>query len=190
MEKLLQEKLNPDETLLWTAKPEAFETLDAAYKAPIVRKIMLVVLGIVILGGWYVSAAIANGVKVQPVAIVVCALPFLYSIWNDFSDAKKLRTQIVYGLTNQRILTFNGKQLDGQEYGKVTDYAFITDEAGHVSLVCGPDALKAGEEKTREEAVCGFRMNIDTDTCESYAMYGITEHVKQVQAILDKHIAV
>jgi hypothetical protein len=86
-------------------------------------------------------------------------------------------------------VTLNGKQLDGQEYGKVTDYAFITDEAGHVSLVCGPDALKAGEKKTREEAVCGFRMNIDTDTCESYAMYGITDYVKQVQAILDKHIA-
>ena len=46
MEKLLQEKLNPDETLLWTAKPEAFETLDAAYKAHIVRKIMVVVLGL------------------------------------------------------------------------------------------------------------------------------------------------
>ena len=188
MEEYLRSKLNDDETLLWAASPEAFETLDAAYKMPIIRKIVTIVLGILVLGGWYVSAAIANGVKVQPVAIVVCALPFLYSIWNDFSDAKKLKNQILYALTDQRIITLNGKKVHGVEYAKVAEYEFITDKAGHVSLVCGVDAIKAGEKKTREEAVCGFRMNIDTDVCESYAMYGITEHALQVKEILSKNI--
>ena len=96
---------------------------------------------------------------------------------------------MVYGLTDQRIVTLNGKQLHAQEYAKVTDYAFVTDAAGHVSLICGPDALKAGEKRVREAAVCGFRMNIDTDTCESYAMYGITDHAQQVKTILDQYIA-
>ena len=188
MEELLRAKLHDDETLLWTARPEDFETMDAAYKTAIIRKIVMVILGIVVLGGWYVSAAIANGVKVQPLAIVVCALPFLYSIWNDFSDAKKLRTQVVYGLTDQRIVTLNGKLLHALEYAKVQEYEFVTDGAGHVSLLCGPDALKAGAKRAREAAVCGFRMNIDTDTCESYAMYGITDHAQQMKDILSKKL--
>lgn len=188
MEKLLREKLLEDETLLWTSVPGTFDTMDAAYKAPILRKILLTAVGIVVLAGWYISAAVANGVKVQPIAIVVCALPFLYSIWNDFSDAKKLKTQTLYALTDRRILTLNGKQLHALEYEKVTEYDFVTDAAGQVSLICGPDAIKAGVKHTREAAVCGFRMNIDTDTCESYAMYGITDHAQQVKAIMDKYI--
>lgn len=189
METMLQDKLHPDETLLWSAKPEAFETLDATYKTPIIRKITITLLAIVVLSSWYISAAISNGVAVQPIAILVCASPFLYSIWNDFSDAKKLKSQILYALTDRRLLTLNGKQLFSLEYNKLCCYDLVTDAAGHISLVCGEDALKAKEKSRREAAVCGVRMNIDTDLCESYAMYGITDSAGQVKEFLSKYAA-
>ena len=189
METMLQNHLKEGETLLWSAKPEAFETLDATHKTPIVRKIAIIVLSIAVLSAWYISAAVANGVKVQPIAILICASPFLYSIWNDFSDAKKLKNQILYALTDQRLLTLNGKQLSALEYGKVPCYDLVTDAAGHTSLICGEDAMKAKEKTRREAAVCGVRMNIDTDLCESYAMYGITADADKVKTILDRYTA-
>lgn len=187
MENLLQKNLLPDETLLWSARPETFEILDATYKKPIVRKISIILLSILVLSVCYILAAVNNGVKIQPIAMLICAAPFLYSIWNDFSDAGKLKNQIVYGLTDRRLLTLNGKQLFAMEYSKLNGYALLTDSEGHVSLVCGPDALKAKEKSRREQAVCGFRMNLDSDTCDSYAMYGITEHAQQIKQILETY---
>ena len=189
MEETLLTKLREDETLLWSTKPESFETLDAVYKTPIIRKIIIIVACIAVLSAWYISAAIANGVAVQPVAILICSSPFLYSIWNDFSDAKKLKNDVVYGLTDRRMLTLNGKQLASLEYDKIPCYDLVTDAAGHVSLVCGADAVKGKEKSRREAAVCGVRMNIDTDMCESYVMYGITADAQQVKDILSKYIA-
>lgn len=188
METMIREKLQADETLLWSAKPEEFETLDAVHKTPIIRKIAVILLGIVGLSAWYISAAIANGVAVQPIAILVCASPFLYSIWNDFSDARKLKGQMIYALTDRRLLTMNGKQLSALEYSKLPCYDLVTDAAGHVSLVCGEDAMRAKEKSRREAAVCGVRMNIDTDLCESYAMYGVTEHADQIKQILSQYV--
>ena len=184
----LKNILQEGETLLWSGKPEPFGTLEGLYKSAILRKILLIAASIVILAGWYISAAVKNGVAVQPVAIIVCALPFLYSIYNDFMDAKALRERTLYAMTDRRMITVVGNAVSGVEYDKVEDWKVEADADGIVSLVCGVDALRAREHSRRECAVCGARTNLDTCLCESYVMYGITEQADKVAEIAAKYI--
>ena len=187
MEQKLQEILEEGEQLLWSGVPEQFEMMNATYKTFLVRKILLIAVGIVGLSGWYISAAIANGVKIQPVAIIVCALPFLYSIYSDFADVKKLQNKILYGMTDRRMITV-GNGVSSVPYEKVDCWKLDADADGMVSLVCGMDAVKGKAHTRRSAAVCGARTNIDTDLCESYVMYGITKDAKAVEKIISARV--
>ena len=62
----LQSVLEEGEQLLWSGRPEPIGTLQGLYKSAILRKILMIAAGIVILAGWYISAAVKNGVEVQP----------------------------------------------------------------------------------------------------------------------------
>ena len=188
MEVKLQSILEEGEQLLWSSRPEPIGTLQGLYKSAILRKILMIAAGIVILAGWYISAAVKNGVEVQPIAIIVCALPFLYSIYNDFSDAKTLRERTLYAMTDRRMITVVDKAVSGVEYDKVEGWKVEADADGVVSLVCGCDALKGKERSRREFAVCGARTNLDTGLCESYVMYGITEEADKIAEIAAKYI--
>ena len=183
----LNEYLQVGEQLLWSGSPEPIGTLQGLYKSAILRKILMIAAGIVILAGWYISAAVKNGVEVQPIAIIVCALPFLYSIYNDFSDAKTLRERTLY-TADSRMITVVDKAVSGVEYDKVEGWKVEADADGVVSLVCGCDALKGKERSRREFAVCGARTNLDTGLCESYVMYGITEEADKIAEIAAKYI--
>lgn len=188
MENKLNHALLEGEKVLWSAVPEQFEMMSGVYKPAIMKKILLIAAGIAILGGWYIIAAMKNGVAVQPLAIIVCALPFLYSIYNDFNDAQKLNKCILYAMTDRRMITVIDKQVSAVAYENVGGWRVETDADGVVSLVCGEDALKAKETSRREGAVCGVRTNMDTGMCESYVMYGITEDADKVAEIAGKYI--
>ena len=119
MEIKLQSILEEGEQLLWSGRPEPIGTLQGLYKSAILRKILMIAAGIVILAGWYISAAVKNGVEVQPIAIIVCALPFLYSIYNDFSDAKTLRERTLYAMTDRLVCgcdALKGKERSRREF--------------------------------------------------------------------------
>lgn len=189
METKLYDLLQEDEKLLWSGSPEQFETMSAVYKPALLRKIMMIVAGIVILSAWYISAALKNGVVVQPVAIFVCALPFLYSIYNDFSDAKKLRSAVVYAMTDRRMITLVDHAVSSITYEQVAGFRMDTDDDGIVSLVCGDDALKGKATSRRAAAVCGAHTNLDTNLCESYVMYGITAEADAVRTIAAAHMS-
>lgn len=188
MENRLLESLQDGEQLLWSGRPQSVGTLQGIYKTAIVRKMLFIGAAIIILAGWYISAAVKNGVAVQPIAIIVCALPFLYSIYNDFADAKLLRQSVLYAMTDRRMITVINKTVSAVEYEHVGTWKVEADADGVVSLVCGEDALKRKETSRREGAVCGVRTNLDTGMCESYVMYGITENADKVAEIIAKHI--
>ena len=188
MEHKLESILQEGEQLLWSGRPEPVGTLQGIYKTAILRKLLLIAAGIVILAGWYISAAVKNGVEVQPIAIIVCALPFLYSLYNDFADAKVLRERTLYAMTDKRMITVANDAVSGVEYAHIEDWKLEADADGVVSLVCGTDAVKAKATARREAAVCGVRTNLDTGMCESYVMYGITADGDKVAEIAAKHI--
>ena len=188
MESKLNDILREDETLLWSAAPEQVEMMSGVYKPAVMKKIISVVAGIVLLGGWYIIAAMKNGVEVQLIAILVCALPFLYSIYNDFSDSKKLNKQTLYAMTDLRMITMIDKTVSSIDYAKIEGWKIDTDGDGVVSLLCGDDAIKGKESSRRAGAVCGAHVNMDTDLCESYVMYGITADADVVSEIAAKYI--
>ena len=188
MEQRLESFLQEGEQLLWSGSPEPVATMSGIYKSAIIRKILLIAVGFVVLAGWYISAAVKNGVQVQPAAIIVCVLPFLYSIYNDFADGKVLRERTLYAMTDRRMITVVDKAVSGVEYANVDVWKVDADGDGVVSLVCGCDAVRAKETVRREGAVCGVRTNLDTGMCESYVMYSITAEADKVAEIAAKYI--
>ena len=189
MEHKLNSILADGETLLWSGAPEQFNMMSPTYKGKMIRKILLVAVGIIGLSAWYISAAMANGVAVRPIAIVICALPFLYSLYNDFRDAKKLQSVTLYAMTDRRMITVIDKTVSFIPYEKIGCWKMEADGDGIVSLICGDDAMKAKATTRRAAAVCGAHTNIDTDLCESYVMYGITHDAGEISKIAAKHIA-
>ena len=188
MEKLLQEKLNPGENLLWVGKPEEFKTLDAANKKRILGKVLVMAAVVAALAVWYLSTVSAKGEGVRVLELLAVVSPMLCA-WTDFSDAIKLRKQVVYGLTDSRLLTLDGKRLISVDYENVVHYDLVTDLAGHTSLVCGDEGLKAKSNTIRELTIRGASMNVDTNHCESYAMYGVSGHAEEIKKILSAYIA-
>jgi len=188
METMLQQNLRPGETLLWSAKPEEFKTMDAVYRAPIIKKFVAILLFVTALTGWYlyvVSGSQRHDVGV--IELLACVSPFL-CVLTDFLDAKKLRNQVIYGLTDQRVLTLNSNQLYSVDYKQINYWDVVTDAAGHASLIFGDRAAKAKDDTMREITIRGVQVNADTDMCESYAMYGVTQDVDKMKAILSEYV--
>ena len=190
MEDILKSKLKYDETLLWCAVPEAFETLDKTHKAHFMRKAILVAIGMVAVILLYILAAAKNHAAVQPLVIAVLLAAGAYGIFGDILDANKLRKKTVYGLTDQRIIAVMGMSTESVDYERMGkgDYEFVTDEDGHTSLLCGERAREAKPHARRSVTVCGAQNNAETGECHGFGMYGITAEVKAIDAILSKYI--
>ena len=190
MEDILKSKLKDDETLLWCAVPEAFETLDKTHKAHFMRKAILVAIGMVAVILLYILAAAKNHAAVQPLVIAVLLAAGAYGIFGDILDANKLRKKTVYGLTDQRIIAVMGMSTESVDYERMGkgDYEFVTDEDGHTSLLCGERAREAKPHARRSVTVCGAQNNAETGECHGFGMYGITAEVKAIDAILNKYI--
>ena len=190
MEDILKSKLKDDETLLWCAVPEAFETLDKTHKAHFMRKAILVAIGMVAVILLYILAAAENHAAVQPLVIAVLLAAGAYGIFGDILDANKLRKKTVYGLTDQRIIAVMGMSTESVDYERMGkgDYEFVTDEDGHTSLLCGERAREAKPHARRSVTVCGAQNNAETGECHGFGMYGITAEVKAIDAILSKYI--
>ncbi len=188
MEDILRSKLKDDETLLWCARPEAFETLDKTHKARFVKKAIVIVVVMVALLVLYIAAAAKNHAPVQIPVILVGLAAGAYGIFGEFLDANKLRNKTIYGLTDRRMIAVMGMSTESVEYERLSDYTFVTDEDGHTSLLCGERAREVKPHGRRSVTVCGAQNNTDTGLCQGFAMYGITAEVDTVDAILSKHI--
>ena len=186
----MKSKLKDDETLLWCAVPEAFETLDKTHKAHFVRKVILIALGMVAVILLYILAAAKNHAAVQPLVVAILLAAGSYGIFGDILDANKLRKKTVYGLTDQRIIAVMGMSTESVDYERMGkgDYEFVTDEDGHTSLLCGERAREAKPHGRRSVTVCGAQNNAETGECHGFGMYGITAEVKAIDAILSKYI--
>ena len=190
MEDILKSKLKDDETLLWCAVPEAFETLDKTHKAHFMRKAILVAIGMVAVILLYILAAAKNHAAVQPLVIAVLLAAGAYGIFGDILDANKLRKKTVYGLTDQRIIAVMGMSTESVDYERMGkgDYEFVTDEDGHTSLLCGERAREVKPHGRRSVTVCGAQNNAETGECHGFGMYGITAEVQAIDGILSKYI--
>lgn len=190
MEEKLLAKLKDDETLLWSAKPEAFETLDKTHKAHFVKKAILIAVIFAAIIIAYVVAALDTNSEIQIPVIIIGLVAALYGIFGDFLDANKLKNKSLYALTDQRLIAMMGMSFEAVDYERVSDFDFFEDEDGHVSLLCGERAREAKPFGRRSATVCGAQNNSETGACEGFAMYGVTAEVENIRKILSKHIGV
>lgn len=190
MEQKLLAKLKDDETLLWSARPEAFETLDKTHKAHFIKKAVLITVIFAAIVIAYVVAAIDTSSEIQIPVIIIALVAALYGIFGDFLDANKLKKKSLYALTDQRLIAMMGMSFEAVDYERLSDFDFFSDEDGHVSLLCGERAREAKPFGRRSATVCGAQNNSETGECEGFAMYGVTAEVENIREILSKHIGV
>ena len=188
MEEKLLAKLKDDETLLWSARPEAFDTLDKTHKAHFVKKAIIIGVTCAAIIIAYVIAALNTHSTVQLPVILIGLVAALYGIFGEFLDANKLQNKSMYALTDQRMIAMMGMSFEAVDYERIGDFEFYTDEDGHVSLLCGERAREVKPYSRRSVTVCGAQNNAETGKCEGFAMYGVTEEVENIRKILSRHI--
>lgn len=188
MEEQLLSKLKEGETILWMARPEPFETLDRTHKPHFIKKALLLTVVFGALIGAYAYAAVVNGVGIKLPLILFGILGALYGIFGEFLDARKLKRKTLYALTNQRMLSVLGLTCEGAEYENLQDYTFVSDEDGHVSLLCGERSRDTKPFGRRSATVCGAQTNVETGLCQGFAMYGVTGEVEQMRNILADYL--
>ena len=188
MEEKLKAKLKDDETLLWTAKPEAFETLDSTHKKHFVMKGILLSVIFLALIAIYIRAALSTHSTIQIPVILIGLAAYAYGLFGEFIDANKLRNKSLYALTDQRMIAVMGMSVEAVDYERLSDYEFVTDEDGHTSLLCGERAREAKPYGRRSATVCGAQNNAETGECHGFAMYGITAEVKNIERIISGRI--
>ena len=188
MEEKLKAKLKDDETLLWTAKPEAFETLDSTHKKHFVMKGILLSVIFLALIAIYIRAALSTHSTIQIPVILIGLAAYAYGLFGEFLDANKLRNKSLYALTDQRMIAVMGMSVEAVDYERLSDYEFVTDEDGHTSLLCGERAREVKPYGRRSATVCGAQNNAETGECHGFAMYGITAEVKNIERIISGRI--
>ena len=186
MEELLKESLREEEKLLWSGRPEAFETLDKTHKIPFIRKGIITAIVTIAICAGYVILAGAQDAPLKPGVLAVVAACGVFLIVRGLLDASKIRKRMQYAITDKRliILTDSDKSV---EYSAISAAKLDRDEDGHVSLLCGEDAIKAKPWKRRVMALAGTVTNDTTGMCESFAFYAIPDADK-VKEILKPYL--
>ena len=186
MEELLNESLREEEKLLWSGRPEAFETLDKTHKVPFIRKGIITALVTIAICVAYVLFAKIENAPLKPAVLVVVAACGIFIILRGLADAAKIRKRVLYAITDKRliILTDSDRSV---EYSAISVAKLDRDEDGHVSLLCGESAIKAKPWKRRVIVLTGAVTNDTTGMCESFAMYALPDADK-VKEILKPYL--
>lgn len=186
MEELLKESLREDEKLLWSGRPEAFETLDKTHKSPFIRSGIITAVVTIALCMAYVILAKAKEAPLKPAVLVIVAACGIFIIVRGLLDASKIRKRTSYVITDKRllILTDSAKSV---EYSAISASKLDRDEDGHTSLLCGEDAIKARPWKRRAAALSGAITNENTGMCERFVMYALPDADK-IKEILKPYL--
>lgn len=186
MEELLKESLREDEKLLWSGRPEAFETLDKTHKSPFIRRGIITAVVTVALCVAYVILVRAKEAPVKPAVLVIVAACGIFIILRGLLDASKIRKRACYAITDKRliILTDSAKSV---EYSAINVAKLDRDEDGHTSLLCGRDAIKMKPWKRRVAVLSGAITDADTGQCDRFVMYALPDADK-VKEILKPYL--
>ena len=183
MEEKLKDFLQEGEQLLWSGRPEAFETLDKTHKNSYIKSSIITVavtLGLIVA---YILSLRTSGAEMKVGLLVIMALLAVYLLASTFLHAKQLRKSLEYAVTNKRLVLYNDEP-KGISYDLIPIAALRTDEDGHSSLLCGAHSVNEPMRKWRSSALAGIRTNMDSGVCEDLVMYAVPdpERLRQVLA--------
>ena len=188
MEQQLREHLMEGEQLLWSGRPEAFETLDKTNKSSIITGLvikLLVTIGLLVV---YVISARDNSVPIKPGVIIAILALAAVALANPFLIARRLRRKTVYGLTDKRVLR-SGVFDQAIPYERIRSAELRTDEDGHTSLLCGPRSAGLKPRKWRGEAEASFIDNRDEPEAARVIFYAIPVS-EEVKGLLKQYLPI
>lgn len=185
MEEQFREHLMEGEQLLWTGRPESFETLDKTNKTSIIVGLVIkaiITLGILLL--FIISAQENGGVKPGVIAFILAFAAFAFA--NPFLIARRLRKKTLYGLTDKRIMRA-GANDQAVPYDRIRNAVLRTDADGHTSLLCGPRAVRLKPRQWRGEADASFINTAGEPEAERVILYALPMDDK-LKGLLNKYL--
>lgn len=175
MEDKLKSKLLEGETLLWSGRPETFETLDLTHKQYFIKKTIIAALIAAVLAAAYVLLAVRLGANISWVVIVLIIACAAASPIGFFSSASKLRKEVLYAVTNKRLLIVCG-EIRSIPHENVKTALFKTDADGHTSFIFGSKAEKSKPYSWRNAALFGlFYEDCGEEECDLMAFYAVSD---------------
>lgn len=175
MEDKLNAELLEGEKLLWSGRPEKFETLDLTHKQPFIKKTAITALIAAALLAAYIVFAVSRGIALSWALIVLIAVCAAAAPIGFFSSASKLRKEVFYAVTDKRLLIIR-EEARSVKYENVKTAVLKTDADGHVSLVFGSKAQKAKPFSWRNAALFGrFHEDSGEDECDLMAFYAVPD---------------
>ena len=186
MEQQLREHLMEDEQLLWTGRPEAFETFDRTNKASL---IIGLIVKIVVTLGLIIAYVISQDKETLKPGIVIVVLLFgVLAVINPFLYARRLRNKTLYGLTNKRVMRA-GVYDEAVPYERITSAVLRTDADGHTTLLCGPRAVNLKPRQWRGEADASFINNLDAPEAARVILYALPMS-NELKSLLKKYLPI
>lgn len=187
MDEMLKTGLKPGEQILWRGKTEAFTTLDKTHKKKFAIFACIGLLIAALLTIAYLSAAMRGELEVKPFVLLIVLLLCGIPAFNMLSDASKLR-KTEYVVTDQRLLILSDS-LRPMAFSAIQEAGFGTDADGHVSLLCGKDAMKAKPDKWRTMCLAGNNIAEGTDICAHFVFYAPAD-LKGLKAALKDRLPI
>ena len=169
MDEMLKAGLLPDEKVLWRGKAEPFTTLDKTHKKRFSICACIGLLITILVAAAYFAAVARGGMQAKPIVLLIVLLLCGIPAFNMLGDASKLR-KMEYVVTDQRLLVLRDS-IRPMPLNYIQEAGFGTDADGHVSLLCGKDALKAKPDHWREFCVVGQSNADGSDVCSRFVFY-------------------
>lgn len=188
MEQQLREHLMEGERLLWSGRPEAFETLDKTNKSGIVTGLVVKVLVTIGLLVVYFISARESDIPIKPGVIVVILALAAFALANPFLIARRLRKKTIYGLTDKRVLR-SGVFDQAIPYERIKSAVLRTDADGHTSLLCGQRVINLKPRKWRGEAEASFIDNRDEPEAARIIFYAMPMD-EEVKVLLKQYLPI
>lgn len=186
MEEQLREHLMEGEQLLWTGRPEAFETFDRTNKTSLITWLIVKIVLVLGLTITYVSAQSKD--TLRPGIIIVVLLFAAFAVINPFLVARRLRKKTLYGLTNKRVMR-SGAYDEAVPYERIRSAVLRTDADGHTTLLCGPRAVNLKPRLWRAEADASFINNLDAPEADRVIFYAMPMS-DELQSLLEKYLPI
>ena len=186
MEEQLRGHLMEGEKLLWSGRPESFDTLDRTNKAGII--VGTIVKAVVTLALIVCFTFAQDKGSVKPDIVVIILVFGAFALINPFVIARRLRNKTIYGLTDRRVLRA-GTYDEAIPYERIRSAALRTDADGHTSLLCGPRATDLKPRLWRAEADASF-INVHEEPEAARVILYALPMDDRLRALLDRYIPI
>lgn len=174
MNERIKDYLGHDEKVLWSGRAEAFQAMDKTHKNYYTRRSIIAIAVTLIVVALYIISAINSGAGIKSGVLVVLLAVGVYTVISPILDVNKL-AKCEYILTDDKLMLVTPSDVRSVKLSSIPTAKFSTDEDGHWSLLCGPDAEKLAPQKRRVATLSGALLDQDSSMCDRFVLYAVND---------------